>query len=159
MFKNYLSLIVNDPSFIKTVIILFFILLLIVIYNIWKKITAHKYGIKTLSWITIFENIKLTLYDDCDKEGELYVSLPRLGYMVSILLVIYCVIFNQYEMIASVVGFSITMTSAYVCKKKIESNSHNNRNSTIDSVIEKVTSMLNTNKNDIDENEINNNVE
>jgi hypothetical protein len=144
--QYFLNNILLDPFFIKSIIIFLFIFILLGIYSFWKNRQIKKLGIKPLSWATIIENIKLTLYDDCDQKGTLYVSLPRLGYAISILLVIYVVVANQYEMASAVIGFSITMASAYIAKKKIESSSNLEKNSTINNIIEKVTSMLNTNK-------------
>jgi hypothetical protein len=144
MIKNYLLLIINDPSFIKTTIIIFFILLFIVMYVIWKKMSARKYGIQILPIAKLIEDLKLTIYMK-DEDNTYHASLPRVLCFISIYLTIFAVLTNKTEMITPLASLSIASLAAYTARKGIDAYSINSSNKILDVLKDKVSDIFGKN--------------
>jgi phosphate/sulfate permease len=91
------------------------------IYSIIHSYIAAKKTGKPVSWIKLFDDIRWTLYDFNERDNEYTMSLPRLMYFVSGILIIYVVLADKAVMLTPLLGFNISAMASYTSKKYIES--------------------------------------
>lgn len=80
---------------------------------------AKKEG-KNISWLNILEDIKWTLYDYSERDQEYVMSLPRLIYFISAILIVYVVVADKPSMLSPLLGFNLSAMVSYTSKKYIE---------------------------------------
>jgi uncharacterized membrane protein len=98
-------------------------------YSIYKSYKEAKETGKKISWLKILEDIKWTLYSYSEVDKEYVMSLPRLMYFVSMLLIIYVVFADKTTMLTPLLGFNVSAMAAYTSKKYIEVKGHSLTNS------------------------------
>lgn len=126
-FSNIFSTIleiINHPSIQYPLAIVFIIIGTItivgIVYSILKSYFHAKRTGKKISWMNILEDIKWTLYDYSERDKEYVMSLPRLIYFISAILIIYVVLADKPNMLSPLLGFNLSAMVSYTSKKYIE---------------------------------------
>lgn len=114
------------------VIVSFFVIFLIRLIHTSYKI-SKKTEYKT-SWIKIIKDIGYTMYTWSDKENDFVLSLPRLMYFISMVLIVYVVISDKTDMLPPLLGFNISAMISYLGGKSLDA--HNKRGDYSDGCIE-----------------------
>ena len=70
--------------------------------------------------MNIIEDIKWTLYDYSERDQEYVMSLPRLIYFMSAILIVYVVLADKPNMLSPLLGFNLSAMVSYTSKKYIE---------------------------------------
>lgn len=99
------------------------------IYCIFSIITTYSLSKKTgkpISWLKVLDDIRWTMYSWDERDKEYVMSLPRLIYFVSAVLIIYVVITNKSNMLAPLLGFNLSSMVSYTGKKYIEEKNYAN---------------------------------
>ena len=118
----YIAHIVTIVFYSILFLFLFFIFKLV--YRSYKIAKKSKHKRKT-SWIKILKDIGYTMYTWSDKENEFVLSLPRLMYFISMILIIFVVITNKTDMLPPLLGFNISAMISYIGSKSLDA--HNKR--------------------------------
>lgn len=113
---------------IVSFIVIFLIKLLYRSYKISNK-TQYK-----TSWIKIIKDIGYTMYTWSNKENDFVLSLPRLMYFISMVLIVYVVISDKTDMLPPLLGFNISAMISYLGGKSLDA--HNKRGDYSDGTIE-----------------------
>lgn len=121
---NTINTILSQPL-IRYPLAVFFLVFgaILFIYIFTSLIKSYKNAKDTgkkISWFKILEDIKWTLYDWNNRDKEYVMSLPRLIYFISSILIIFVVISGKTDMLAPLLGFNLTSAASYSGKKYIE---------------------------------------
>lgn len=102
---------------------LFIIGLLCFITMIWSIYVSYREAKRTgkpTSWLKITDDIRWTMYCWSEKDQEYVMSLPRLIYFVSALLIIYVVLAGKTDMLTPLLGFNLSSMVSYTSKRYLE---------------------------------------
>ena len=91
-----------------------------IIYSITNSyFVAKKTGVP-VSWFKVLDDIRWSTYDWYERDQTYVISLPRLVYFISTILIIFVVLTNRVEMLTPLLGFNISAMVSYTSKKYIE---------------------------------------
>lgn len=93
------------------------------IWSIYRSYSEAKRTGKPTSWLKITDDIRWTMYCWSEKDKEYVMSLPRLIYFVSSLLIIYVVLADKTEMLTPLLGFNLSAMVSYTSKRYLEGKS------------------------------------
>lgn len=94
--------------------------ILFIIRTICHSYKVSKYNEKKVSWIKILKDIGYTMYTWSDKEEEFVLSLPRLMYFISMILIVFVVFTDKENMLPPLLGFNISAMVSYLGGKSID---------------------------------------
>lgn len=92
-------------------------------YIVYSVVSSYFEGQKTgkpISWLKVGDDIRWTLYCWSERDNEYVMSLPRLIYFISALLIIYVVVFDKPSMLTPLLGFNLSAMVSYTGKRYIE---------------------------------------
>lgn len=91
-----------------------------IVYTIIASYINGKRTGKPTSWLKVTDDIRWTLYCWDDRDQQYVMSLPRLIYFISAILIIYVVVANRPEMLTPLLGFNLSAMISYTGKRYIE---------------------------------------
>lgn len=115
-------------SFVAMILFLIFY----VLYTMVQSYRHSKRAGKPTSWLLVLDDIRWSVYSWNDRDKEYVISLPRLIYAISAVLIIYVVIRDKSEMLVPLLGFNITAASSYLGKRYAESKAQADVNGEIE---------------------------
>lgn len=91
-----------------------------VLYSVASSYFIAKKTGKPISWLKVTDDIRWTLYDWNERDQEYVMSLPRLIYFISSILIVYVVLADKPSMLSPLLGFNLSSMVSYTGKKYIE---------------------------------------
>lgn len=93
------------------------------IYILWTIYLSYRNAKKTgkpTSWLKLSDDILWTMYCWDVRDKEYVMSLPRLIYFISSILIVYVVITDKTSMLTPLLGFNLSAMISYTSKRYIE---------------------------------------